>query len=139
MKNHKIYQIGLILLIIIIINCQPKVQVRIDDFESSMGGKNSIVSIQNFPVSIENNTIIGLTSKDISVTKGNIADYGVMGLGYRPGNACVASNFRLSKSGESQFYKIALHELGHLLLPLEGVPIATIMLSTPHTALRTRA
>ena len=56
MKNHKIYQIGLILLIIIIINCQPKVQVRIDDFESSMGGKNSIVSIQNFPVSIENNT-----------------------------------------------------------------------------------
>ena len=61
----------------------------------------------------ENNTIIGLTSKDISVTKGNIADYGVMGLGYRPGNACVASNYRLSKSGESQFYKIALHELGH--------------------------
>ena len=60
MKNHKIYQIGLILLIIIIINCQPKVQVRIDDFESSMGGKNSNDSIQNFPVSIENNTIIGI-------------------------------------------------------------------------------
>ena len=32
---------------------------------------------------------IALTSKDISATKGKISDYGIMGLGYRPGNACV--------------------------------------------------
>ncbi|WP_080780171.1 matrixin family metalloprotease [Chryseobacterium phocaeense] len=57
---------------------------------------------------------IDLTSKDISVTKGKIKDYGVMGLGYRPGKACVASEYRLDKknSGE-QFFKIAIHELGH--------------------------
>lgn len=57
---------------------------------------------------------IGLTSKDISVTKGKIKDFGVMGLGYRPGKACVASDFRLSReNSDEQFYKIAIHELGH--------------------------
>ncbi|MGG5208485.1 matrixin family metalloprotease [Chryseobacterium sp. MIQD13] len=57
---------------------------------------------------------IGLTSKDISVTKGKIKDYGIMGLGYRPGRACVASQFRLNKNNtDEQFFKIAIHELGH--------------------------
>lgn len=58
-----------------------------------------------------NEVILGLTSKDISVTKGKFADFGVMGLGYRPGNACVASNFRVKN--DEQFFKIAIHELGH--------------------------
>lgn len=63
--------------------------------------------------------VIGLTGKDISTTKGNVADWGVMGLGYRPGNACVVSLFRLSKTERgSQFYKVAIHELGHT----QGLP-----------------
>ncbi|MCY1662881.1 Zn-dependent protease [Chryseobacterium sp. SL1] len=58
--------------------------------------------------------IIGLTSKDISVTKGEIKDFGVMGLGFRPGKACVASNFRLDKkNSDEQFFKVSIHELGH--------------------------
>lgn len=62
----------------------------------------------------ENFVTLGLTSKDISVTKGKIRDFGVMGLGYRPGRACVASKFRLSKNNsDEQFFKIAIHELGH--------------------------
>jgi len=57
---------------------------------------------------------IGLTTKDISVTKGKIKDFGVMGLGYRPGKACIASNFRLNKKNiNEQFFKITIHELGH--------------------------
>ena len=57
---------------------------------------------------------LALTNKDISVTKGKVADFGVMGLGYRPGKACVASSFRLNpKNKNEQFYKIAIHELGH--------------------------
>lgn len=57
---------------------------------------------------------IGLTTKDISVTKGKIKDYGIMGLGYRPGKACIASKFRLNKkNADEQFFKIAIHELGH--------------------------
>ena len=62
---------------------------------------------------------IGLTSKDISATRGKIRDFGIMGLGYRPGKACVASKYRLSKeSTDEQFYKIAIHELGHT----QGLP-----------------
>ncbi|MNU14738.1 hypothetical protein D3C71_28550 [compost metagenome] len=62
---------------------------------------------------------IALTHKDISVTKGAVADWGVMGLGFRPGNACVASTFRVNKDKvKDQFFKIAIHELGHT----QGLP-----------------
>jgi len=58
--------------------------------------------------------VIGLTEKDISTTKGQIQDWGVMGLGYCPGTACVVSTYRLSKKNLfQQFHKVALHELGH--------------------------
>ncbi len=63
---------------------------------------------------------IGLTSKDISTTgKGNIKDWGVMGLGFQPGNACVVSTFRLNKHNlADQFFKVSVHELGHT----QGLP-----------------
>ena len=62
----------------------------------------------------QNAVTLALTNRDISVTKGKVADFGVMGLGYRPGNACVASTFRLNAENKSeQFYKVAIHELGH--------------------------
>jgi archaemetzincin len=62
---------------------------------------------------------IGLTNKDISTTKNEVADWGVMGLGFRPGNACIASSFRLSKTGTNmQLFKVAIHELGHT----QGLP-----------------
>lgn len=57
---------------------------------------------------------VGLTGKDISARKGNIKDFGIMGLGYRPGKACVASSFRLNPlKRKEQFYKIIIHEIGH--------------------------
>ena len=63
--------------------------------------------------------LAGLTGKDISTTKGQIKDWGVMGLGYCPGNACIISTYRLSKTDlDSQFYKVVMHELGHT----EGLP-----------------
>lgn len=63
--------------------------------------------------------IVGLSRKDISTTKGKYQDWGVMGLGYKPGNACVISSFRLSKKNQSeQFYKVVLHEIGHT----QGLP-----------------
>jgi archaemetzincin len=62
---------------------------------------------------------IGLTHRDISTTKNGIDDWGIMGLGYRPGNACVASSFRLKKKNRKwQLFKVAVHELGHT----EGLP-----------------
>lgn len=57
---------------------------------------------------------IGMTNMDISTTKGNIIDYGIMGLGYQPGRSCVVSTFRLNKKNlDEQFFKLSIHELGH--------------------------
>ncbi len=57
---------------------------------------------------------IGLTTRDISATKGKDADFGIMGLGYRPGNSCIASLFRLKGENRlEKLYKVAIHELGH--------------------------
>ncbi len=57
---------------------------------------------------------IGLTSQDLSTTKNNIADWGIMGLGQRPGNACIISTYRLkTKNKQEQATKVLLHEIGH--------------------------
>ena len=69
--------------------------------------------------------IIGITAKDISTTKNEIYDWGVMGLGSCPGKACVISNFRLRTPNKvlfnDRFIKVALHELGHTM----GLPHCT--------------
>ena len=58
--------------------------------------------------------IIGLTSKDISATKGGNPDYGIMGLGFCPGRSCIASTYRLKgKNSLKKLFKVAIHELGH--------------------------
>ena len=58
--------------------------------------------------------VLGLTGKDISCSKNQVKDWGVMGLGYCPGKACVASSFRLSKENKKiQLFRVAIHELGH--------------------------
>jgi archaemetzincin len=63
--------------------------------------------------------IIALTNKDIGTTKGNRTDWGIMGLGFQPGNACVVSTFRLQKGELSdQLFKLSLHELAHT----QGLP-----------------
>lgn len=59
----------------------------------------------------EKETYVGISMNDISTTKGDVFDYGVMGLGFCPGNACVASNYRLKN--KKDFIKVVIHELGH--------------------------
>ncbi|HLO43854.1 MAG TPA: hypothetical protein VK175_05930 [Leadbetterella sp.] len=62
---------------------------------------------------------IGLTNRDISITKANNQDSGIMGLGFCPGSSCVVSTFRLRKKNlKEQFIKLSLHELGHT----QGLP-----------------
>jgi len=57
---------------------------------------------------------LGITTDDISTTNGDIADWGIMGLGFMPGNACIISSFRLNKGNlPDQLFKVAIHELGH--------------------------
>ncbi len=63
---------------------------------------------------ITGHKVIGLTSKDISTTKNKVADWGIMGLGFCPGKACIASTYRVSKEQiDEQLFKVAIHELGH--------------------------
>jgi archaemetzincin len=57
---------------------------------------------------------LGITARDISTTKNGKADWGVMGLGFQPGKACVASFYRLhARNRQEEFFKVAIHELGH--------------------------
>lgn len=61
---------------------------------------------------------IGLIARDISTTKGQHADRGILGLADLPGTSCVISSFRTEK-GQSgarateRLQKTAIHELGH--------------------------
>jgi archaemetzincin len=62
----------------------------------------------------EGHVTLGLTSKDISVTKGSYADFGIMGLSYCPGKAAVCSIYRLHALNlKEQLFKLIVHELGH--------------------------
>ncbi len=63
--------------------------------------------------------IAGITTVDISTTKDDNPDWGVMGFGYQPGQACVISTFRLKKDNPAEhvlfmrLMKTLLHEMGH--------------------------
>ncbi len=67
-------------------------------------------------------TLVGMTSEDISTTKGSVQDWGIFGLGEMPGTACVVSIYRLVKRhkvnrelGLKRVVKVVLHEVGHTL------------------------
>jgi archaemetzincin len=65
--------------------------------------------------------ILGLTAVDISTTKGEYPDWGVLGLGELPGKASVISLFRCRRrssgpeNARQRLAKVAVHELGHTL------------------------
>jgi len=67
----------------------------------------------------KNEKIIGITSKDISTRKAPYDNWGILGLGSCPGEACVISSFRAGKNKvkadvfEKRMVALALHELGH--------------------------
>lgn len=63
--------------------------------------------------------IIGLTNQDITTAKNGNSSWGIMGLGFCPGNACIASTHRLKGTNRlEKLYKVAIHELGHT----QGLP-----------------
>lgn len=65
--------------------------------------------------------VLGLTSADISVTKGPNPDWGVFGYAWLSGQACVVSIHRLKKKPSAEhplserLFKVAVHEIGHTL------------------------
>ena len=65
--------------------------------------------------------VLIITEKDIAHRKSSeFPEYGIFGLGYRPGTTCVISTFRLKKKVTKvkfldRLKKVALHEIGHNL------------------------
>lgn len=71
--------------------------------------------------------ILAITNSDISTTKRNddgeikepvrkYEDWGIFGLGFRPGPTCVVSTYRMGRKKSVKIeraQKVALHELGH--------------------------
>lgn len=75
--------------------------------------------------------VLGITAKDISTTKYSnwktktikepawkYRDWGVVGLGNRPGPACIVSTFRLKRNASAvllseRLRKVSCHEIGH--------------------------
>lgn len=63
--------------------------------------------------------IVGITIKDISTRKDPHENWGILGLGSCPGEACVISTFRAGekkvskKDFERRMITLALHEIGH--------------------------
>jgi archaemetzincin len=91
---------------------------------------DSIIRILKREKPNEYDYIIGLTSSDISTTKkdknGNplepksrYQDWGIFGLGFRPGPSCIASTYRLKTNDSGllieRLKKVCNHELGHNL------------------------
>jgi archaemetzincin len=82
---------------------------------------DSLLAFQTLLVKNNIQSVVGFTVKDISTSQELIADWGVFGLGYCPGKACVVSTYRLQKSSKTKeqlqerLTKVVLHELGHNL------------------------
>ncbi|MCB9032445.1 MAG: matrixin family metalloprotease [Chitinophagales bacterium] len=78
---------------------------------------------------VANTKTVALTNSDISTTKyenGKVKqpaykykDWGIMGLAYCPGKACVVSSFRIKHPNYTVYIdrlkKVSVHELGHTL------------------------
>jgi len=74
-----------------------------------------------------NINLLLITEKDIAFKKSNkYPEWGIFGLGLRPGKTCVVSTFRLKRKVSKskmliRLEKVALHEIGHNL----GLPHCT--------------
>lgn len=115
---------------VVILNRKPIPKSTFVNIKSPRYRADSILRIlkRERPDSID--YVIGILNKDISTTKkdpnGNTlkplskySDWGVFGLGYRPGSSCVLSTYRIKSNDEDKFLermkKVCIHEIGHTL------------------------
>lgn len=94
---------------------KPKVNLTNDLLSKSKKRYNADKILQKFN---SNNNLLIITEKDIATKKGNYEEWGILGLGQRPGNTCVISTFRMKKNVSvkvlyDRLEKVSLHEIGH--------------------------
>ena len=86
--------------------------------------------------------VIGITSRDISTSKGEHEDWGIFGLGEVGGRACVVSTFRLNARGADEMKlrdrlrKVAVHEAGHVM-GLDHCPQAGCVMADAESSIST--
>jgi predicted Zn-dependent protease len=66
------------------------------------------------------NAVLGFTAVDVSMSKGEHADWGVLGLSYQGQRVGVVSSFRMHRGADrrrllERAVKVVLHELGHIV------------------------
>ncbi len=87
----------------------PRARYRADTLLSYL----QALSTKQFPY------VMGITAKDMETRKGENPHWGVMGLGFHPGQAAVVSTYRIKKTKQTQqvlaqrLTKVVIHELGH--------------------------
>lgn len=96
---------------------KPKINFTKDILADSKTRYNASKILSKFN---SHQNLLIITNKDIACEKGNINEWGIFGLGYRPGVTCVVSTFRIKRNvSQEVFYqrlkKICLHEIGHNL------------------------
>jgi archaemetzincin len=97
---------------------KPKISLTSDILASSKTRYEASKILNKF--NSNQNTLI-ITEKDIAHKKSDdFPEWGIFGLGLRPGKTCVISTFRLKKNVSTQkmlerLKKVALHEIGHNL------------------------
>lgn len=94
---------------------KPKVNLTNDLLSKSKTRYNADKILQKFN---SNDNLLIITEKDIATKKGNYEEWGILGLGQRPGNTCVISTFRMKKNVSvkvlyDRLEKVSLHEIGH--------------------------
>ena len=111
----------------------PKSSISVDILSKTKRRLDArkILNKYNLP----NHHILILTQKDIALN-----EYGIFGLGYKPGKVSVVSTFRFSKNVKKNIVlerlnKISLHELGHNfgLHHCQNVDYSCFMKSAKHT------
>ncbi len=113
---------------VVILAPKPPFEAAFTSFKAPRYRADTTIAILRREKSDSVDYVMGLTSKDVCITKyaadGSIkkpaskyTDFGIFGLGYRPGSACVISTFRLGDFNtpltKNRLAKVCVHELGH--------------------------
>lgn len=96
---------------------KPKIELTPDLLSPSKKRYDALKILYKFKSS-EN--ILIITEKDITAKKGQNSEWGVLGLGFRPGTVCVVSTFRMKRNSNEtkildRIRKVSIHEVGHNL------------------------